>query len=227
VFEPQAAASRRYSGWLQGDGFDVEAAASESDALRALTPEAPFRLVVATVKARTGAAVIERLRRARPDLPIVAITGDNATSVAALERGALQCLVSPVAAAPLTRLIALVLKGAAAPSALAHRAHPRPNARTVSATDAKNEFASLLETAVARGPVLITKHDTPRAVLLAAEEFDALSAAPSSRLSVLTAAFDSMLDRMQQSGARARMQAAFDATPEELGAAAVRAARPR
>lgn len=43
----------------------------------------------------------------------------------------------------------------------------------------------------------------------------------------LTAEFDEMLERMQAPGAREAMDRAFHATPEELGKAAVAAARKR
>jgi hypothetical protein len=45
------------------------------------------------------------------------------------------------------------------------------------------------------------------------------------RLAAWTEEFDALLARMQESGMRARMQAAFDASPEELGQAAADAAR--
>jgi len=40
----------------------------------------------------------------------------------------------------------------------------------------------------------------------------------------LTGVFDEMLDRMNEPGQREKMQAAFHATPEELGKAAVKQA---
>ncbi|MBK9035595.1 MAG: type II toxin-antitoxin system Phd/YefM family antitoxin [Myxococcales bacterium] len=95
----------------------------------------------------------------------------------------------------------------------------------VSATDAKHRFAQLLDAAVTTGPVVITKHDVPRAVLLSIDDYRALTARRSDRLAALDARFDALLDRMQAPAARAGMAAAFDAEPDELGAAAVAAAR--
>ena len=40
-------------------------------------------------------------------------------------------------------------------------------------------------------------------------------------LNTLSEEFDALLEQMQQPGARAAMQAAFDSSPEELGRAAV------
>lgn len=227
VVEPDAAERRRYTGWLRTEGFEVEAAKNERDALDALKRDrSAFDLVLANVKPR-GHAFIDQLLAVRSDLPVVCIAADNRSSVAAIERGAWHCLVPPIEQELLQRLIVHLLKLRAQRSTIgrARPGHPRPSAATVSATDAKNEFASILDTAVKRGPVFITKHDAPRAVLLGLDEYQALTSAPNERLSALTTAFDELLDRMQAPGARARMQAAFDASPDALAEAAVRAAR--
>jgi antitoxin Phd len=97
----------------------------------------------------------------------------------------------------------------------------------ITATDAKNKFGLLLEKAMQGGVVVITKHDAPKAVLISMEEYSALSGAPQARINSLTAEFDSLLTRMQRPGARGSMQAAFHASPKQLGKAAVAAARKR
>lgn len=98
---------------------------------------------------------------------------------------------------------------------------------SVTATEAKNEFGRVLEKAIQGGRVLITKHDTPKAVLISIEEFNTLMRASESKLNSLSAEFDQLLARMQRPGVRKAMQAAFDATPQQLGKAAVAAARKR
>jgi prevent-host-death family protein len=95
------------------------------------------------------------------------------------------------------------------------------------ATQAKSEFGHLLEKTIQGGIVIITKHDTPKAVLLSMDKFIALSDAYESKLNTLSAEFDSMLARMQGPSARNAMDAAFHAKPKELGRAAVNAARRR
>jgi antitoxin Phd len=90
-----------------------------------------------------------------------------------------------------------------------------------SATDAKNGFGRVLETASAQGMVAITKHDETKAVLLSLDEYRALVAARSNPLDTLSAEFDGLLAGMQTPRARAGMRAAFDASPAELGKAAV------
>ncbi len=95
------------------------------------------------------------------------------------------------------------------------------------ATEAKNEFGRVLEQAMHGTTVVITKHNSPKVVLLSMDRFHALSAAPQLRLDALSEEFDALLARMQTVEARGGMEAAFSASPKELGKAAVAAARKR
>lgn len=95
----------------------------------------------------------------------------------------------------------------------------------VTASRLKNEFGTVFEEAALNGAVVITKHATPRAVLLSFAEFEALTAPVTPALDDLSERFDKLLATMQTPKAKAGVAAAFDATPEELGAAAVKAAR--
>jgi len=98
---------------------------------------------------------------------------------------------------------------------------------TVAATRFKNEFGAIFEQAALGGAVAITKHNTPKAVLLSYAEFEALTRASSPVLDELTEEFDALLAQMQTPSAKAGMASAFDAPPEQLGRAAVKAARPK
>ncbi len=98
---------------------------------------------------------------------------------------------------------------------------------TITATQVKNRFGSVLEKAIQGGIIVITKHDAPKAVLISVDEFNALSNANRVRLDTLTGEFDALLARMQTPAARAGMKAAFDASPKQMGKAAVTAARRR
>jgi antitoxin Phd len=98
---------------------------------------------------------------------------------------------------------------------------------SVPATRLKNEFGSVLERATRGGAVAITRHDSPKAVLISYEEFQALVKARSHSLNDLTGEFDDLVARMQTPKARKAMEAAFNASPAELGRMAVKAARPR
>ena len=95
------------------------------------------------------------------------------------------------------------------------------------ATQAKNEFGQLLEQAIHGTTVVITKHQSPRAVLISMDQFESLQAAPQTKLNALSGQFDALLERMQSSAARRGITAAFNASPKHLGKAAVKAARKR
>ena len=101
------------------------------------------------------------------------------------------------------------------------------NAVKVSATEAKNRFGDLLDSVLQGSVVLITRHATPKAVLLSMQEYESLSRAAGTRPDSSTGEFDAVLERMQTSKARDDMKAAFAASPTELGKAAVAAARKR
>lgn len=95
---------------------------------------------------------------------------------------------------------------------------------TVAATRVKNEFAAILDQASSGGAVLITRYDTPKAVLLSYEEFESLVKTRARTLDDLSAEFDGLLARMQTPEAKKGMETAFNASPAELGRAAVVAA---
>ena len=95
----------------------------------------------------------------------------------------------------------------------------------IPATRMKNEFGAILERTLRNGAVAITRHDTTKAVLLSYEEFLALVKPRAPALDDLTAEFDAMFARMQTPAVRKATAAAFNATPEQMGVAAVKAAR--
>jgi antitoxin Phd len=97
---------------------------------------------------------------------------------------------------------------------------------SVAATQFKNQFGAIFEQATLGGAVAITKHNTPKAVLMSYAEFEALTRASSPVLDELTDEFDALLAGMQTRQAKAGAAAAFDASPQELGRAAVEAAGP-
>jgi antitoxin Phd len=97
----------------------------------------------------------------------------------------------------------------------------------IPASEAKNRFAAVLEDVSKGQEVFITKHNTPKAVVISVERFSSLSAAASSMLNTLTADFDARLARMQTPAAQIAMRDAFHASPDRLGKAAVKAARSR
>jgi prevent-host-death family protein len=98
---------------------------------------------------------------------------------------------------------------------------------TVSATEAKNAFGRVLDTALARGVVAITKREKVRAVVLSLEAYDALVHNSSRMLAALDAEFDGLVAAMRTPRARAAGEALFAAKPAALGRAAVKAVRKR
>lgn len=98
---------------------------------------------------------------------------------------------------------------------------------SVTASEAKHEFGRVLEMVIQGNAVVITRHDTPKAVLISIEHFNALSSAAETKLDALDREFDAMLERMQTPAARRGMKAAFDASGSALGQAAVAAVRRR
>ena len=96
---------------------------------------------------------------------------------------------------------------------------------TVAATEVKNEFGTILDQATHNGAVAITRHEKPKAVLMSFDEFTALTKARTRTLDDLTVEFDALLARMQTPNARKGVEAAFNASAEELGHAARKASR--
>jgi len=98
---------------------------------------------------------------------------------------------------------------------------------TMSATVVKNEFGKVLDQVIAGSVVVVTKHDTPKAVLLPIAAYDGLVSSQSSNLDALARKFDRMFARMQTPRSRRGMIAAFDASEKKLSQAAVTSARRR
>ena len=98
---------------------------------------------------------------------------------------------------------------------------------TVPASRLKNAPGAIVDQASAGRPVVITRHDTPRVVILSFDDFEDLARAREPGLGPLEARFDELLAGMQQPAAKRGVQAALNATPEKLGRAAVAAAGKR
>jgi prevent-host-death family protein len=94
-----------------------------------------------------------------------------------------------------------------------------------SATEAKNSFGRVLDTAFSQGMVAISKRDRPTAVLMSMEAYQALVDARQEPLAALNHEFDALLERMQGPAARSAQEDAFNASPQALGQAALAAIR--
>jgi len=97
---------------------------------------------------------------------------------------------------------------------------------SVTATELKNKTAEVFDLVAAKRAVAIRRHDKPRAVLLSMEEYAALKGGDDPLwLEELKGQYRGMLDDMQSPEQKAAAERAFNATPEELGEAAVRGAQ--
>ena len=98
---------------------------------------------------------------------------------------------------------------------------------SVTATEAKNDFGRILERVIRGDRVVITKHDAPKAIMISVEQYDRLTGGSRVKMEEINRELKERLMSMQTPAARAAMQAAFSASSEELGKAAVAAARKR
>lgn len=223
-----------YTRWLGEAGFEVAEASGGAEALQRIENE-QFDVVLCDISMpkMDGLALLRHMRARSLDVPVIVMldTLNNLTAIQAVELGALQCLVKPIDPKALEETAAYAVRfhrsrrGALA--AFRNRRGERVYAASFTATDAKNEFGRVLEMVIQGGVVVITKHDAPKAVLVSVDEFNALARATESKLDTLSSEFDALLARMQTPKARAGMKAAFDASPKQLGRAAVAAARKR
>ncbi len=94
-----------------------------------------------------------------------------------------------------------------------------------SATEAKNSFGKVLDTAISQGMATITKRDRPAAVVLSMDAYQALLAGQVQPLQHLSQEFDALLLQMQAGSSRQGALDAFDASPQAMGQAALNAAQ--
>ncbi len=97
----------------------------------------------------------------------------------------------------------------------------------MTAAAAKNAFGALLEKALARGIVAITKRGRVRAVVLSREAYEEITRPTAAPLEALSAEYDTLVTTMRAPRARKAGAALFNATPAALGRAAVKAAKTR
>jgi antitoxin Phd len=230
--EPSILAS--YGRTLLESGFDVIKAKDSEEALRRLeTISFDVVLTDLLIPKINGLALLEKVHTFSPDLPVIVMLDkmSNKIAVEAAERGVSQSLVKPIKGTLLKRTIVNAVRSRRSrrrmiPAFLAQEVEPLMPV-TMNATDAKNQMGHVLDTVMHGGVVLITKHETPKAAVIPIEEYERFSRAAEAKLSALGSEFDALLDRMQTREARAAMQAAFEASPEQLAKAAVQFARKR
>ena len=223
-----------YSRWLVQAGFEVTEVSKPAEALRRAEAES-FDLIFTdyAMPGMDGLALLRQLQAHSPNLPVVMMLEepDNRIAIEVTEAGAVQSLVKPIEPSELREIAAFGVQQyrmrQRTQSSFHNHGERKTEASSVSATEAKNKFGSVLERVIRGEVMFITKHDGPKAVLLPVEEYYALANAPEAKLDTLTAEFDALLTRMQTRKARAVVRRAFRASPKQLGRAAVAAARKR
>jgi len=104
-----------------------------------------------------------------------------------------------------------------------HALHPSKELPSSPATQLKNAFKPVFQQVLKTGAVSITRNRKREAILLSAELYDQIIAELAARdpLEVLRRDYDARFAKMQTETAQKAYQDAFDASPEELGKAAV------
>ena len=223
LIDDKAAKRKAYARSLGNAGFQVLTASNDEKALQ-LMKQRRFDVIVSDISMpkKGEASLLQGVRKLSADSSVVLIV-DKPTNVESTLPG-VRCLVRPIKSTDLTKTVSEVVRQAepTKPPALQNI-----NAASFTATSAKNDFGRLLEIAIRGGRAVITKHDSPKAVLISIDEFNALTGAGKNKLETLSSEFDALLARMQTPKARAGMRAAFNASPKELAEAASAAARKR
>jgi antitoxin Phd len=214
---------------LSKAGFEAETVSGGREAVD-LVRRSAFDVVVWHVK-RSGTddlRLVKNLCTLEAGTSFVLLCEDasNELKVRAAELGVQQVLQTPVDAKLLERAVTVCVNQAhRAVSMLRHLLPPAVTPRMVPATTAKNDFSEVLEEAVGGGAVVITKHDTPKAVLVSYERLSALTRREPD-LTALTHEFDALVARMRTPKARAAARGFSSMTSAELGQAALDAAAP-
>jgi prevent-host-death family protein len=95
----------------------------------------------------------------------------------------------------------------------------------VPASRLKNAPGAIVDQAAAGRPVVITRHDAPKVVILSFDDFEELARAREPALGALEARFEELFAAMQKPEAKRGVRAALDASAQDLGRAALAAAR--
>ena len=110
----------------------------------------------------------------------------------------------------------------AAPERSERRAVPM---LTIPSTEAQQEFGRVLDLAAADQDIAVTRHNVVRAVLVSAARYRELVAREEAGLDALASRFDDTYASMQTAEVREATERGVHASLEEMGRAAVAAAR--
>jgi prevent-host-death family protein len=96
---------------------------------------------------------------------------------------------------------------------------------SVTVTELKERTREVIGRIADHKPVAILRHKAPAAVLISAADYAQFEQLKRERLDLLAQRYDDMVLRMQTAEAAAGVDTLFNATPAELGQAAVRTAK--
>lgn len=102
-----------------------------------------------------------------------------------------------------------------------------PSGESLTFTEVQRALGSVLDRVAEGSIITITRRGKPAAMLIPVATCEPQPVEQPDLLAALRASFDERFARMQTPEARARVDALFAATPEELGRAAVKAAKRR
>lgn len=104
-----------------------------------------------------------------------------------------------------------------------HSLHLSQDLQSSPASELKNAFKSVFNQALQQGAVSITRNRKREAILLSAELYDQMIAeiAAKDPLEALRKDYDARFSALQTNKAKAAYEDAFNASPEDLGKAAV------
>ncbi len=214
---------------MADSGFELRSVTKEKDALELAGREA-FDVVVVDLDLPMvdGVSLVRRLHEQGAATSVVWITSNTSNELAATaaEVGVVQVLNKSADSNALSRVVSLgVEQNRNLFSMLRAITRSATTTKSVPATSAKNGFASVLDTAVQDGAVVITKHDAPKAVLVSIDRMSELLAKHEPNLKALTQEFDKMVAGMRTTKARAAARALFADPPAAFGKAAVASAK--
>ena len=222
-----------HSSTLKKAGFVVTEAKDGKDALRRLEGGS-FDVVLADIRMpeKNALELLQRVHTLSPDLPVIVMvsTLNKQFALDAAELGAVQYLQKPFDQDQLRRSVRHALgsrRGERKRTSVAGSPRRTERAVRMTATKVKNQMGQVLDRVIQGETVLITRHEIPKAAVISMAEFEKLSRLQEEGLGALSRKYDAMLARMQTPAARRGMKAAFDASPKQLGKAAVEFARGR
>lgn len=205
---------------LEKAGFKVVSRRPTRKALEKSILEHPWRAIL--VHSSAPATFLEDFAKKRSASPVLLLSSEWPCKSPRAESWT--CIRQPSGSERLVREFVVFLT-----QHPLREASPFPSwvSQVLPATRAKNSFSKVLQDVEKGERVVVTKHDSPSAVVVSYEEYQALQAQTERALDRMRSRFGTLVAEMQEPAFERGVDALFSSTPEELGQAAVKAARAR